>query len=72
VKDLLPPNPEGQKGLLDGILKIPLETLLKSLSEGVAALYNNHRKDGEAARERLRTRLEAERWPDFIKVEAPL
>src|SRR3954447_11404707 len=46
VNDLLPPNLEGQKGVLDAILKVPFDALLKTASEGIAALYNNHRKDG--------------------------
>ena len=48
VGNLIPSSPAGQKDkdlTLDIAKMIPFEQLLKILSEGVSALYNNHRSD---------------------------
>jgi hypothetical protein len=49
---------------------IPFEQLLKMLSEGVSALYNNHRSDDALTRRTIQTQLEAARWPAFSEVQA--
>ena len=69
VSGLLPKS-SGRKGALTDIAKGAVEPLIKALSEGVAALYNNHRKDDALARETIKTQLEATRWPDFAAVKA--
>jgi hypothetical protein len=69
VGDLLP-DTSGQKNVLVNIVKQAIEPLLKSLSEAVSALYNNHRQDDALTRRTIQTQLEAARWPDFAKVEA--
>jgi hypothetical protein len=69
VSDLLP-STSGQKGILDDIVKGAVEPLIKALSEGVAALYNNHRKDNALTRETIKTQLEAVKWPNFAEVRA--
>jgi len=49
---------------------IPFEQLLKILSDGVSALYNNHRSDDALTRRTIQTQLEAARWPAFSEVKA--
>jgi hypothetical protein len=44
VSDVLP-DTSGQRGVLADIVKGAVEPLIKALSEGVATIYNNHRKD---------------------------
>jgi hypothetical protein len=64
---------EGQteKGVWVDIAKmIPLEQLLKMLSDGVSALYTNHRSDDALTRRTIQTQLEAARWPAFSEVKA--
>ena len=69
VADLVP-TASGQKGILDEMVKAAVEPVIKALSEGVAALYNNHRKDDALTRQTIQTKLEAAKWPDFAKVAA--
>jgi hypothetical protein len=70
VGNLLPDTP-GQKGVMDELAKIiPIEPLLKMLSEGVSALYSNHRNDDTLTRRTIQTQLEAARWPTFSEVKA--
>jgi hypothetical protein len=70
VSNLLPDTP-GQKGVMDELAKIiPIEPLLKMLSEGVSALYSNHRNDDTLTRRTIQTQLEAARWPTFSEVKA--
>ena len=49
---------------------VPIEQLLKMLSDGVSALYNNHRSDDALTRRTIQTQLEAARWPTFSEVKA--
>ena len=69
VVALLPAD-EGRKGIVGDIAKGAIEPILKALSEGVAALYNNHRKDKALTRQTIQTQLEAAKWPDFGEVKA--
>jgi hypothetical protein len=69
VVDLLP-STAGQKGILTDIAKATIEPLLKMLSEGVAALYNNYRTGEALTRRTIQTQLEAARWPAFSEVTA--
>jgi len=70
VSDLVP-KISGEKGVLADIAKmIPIEPLLKMLSDGVSALYNNHRSDDALTRRTIQTQLEAARWPAFSEVKA--
>jgi hypothetical protein len=67
------PKTAGQteKGVGIDILKaIPLDQLVKALSDGVAALYTNHRSDDALTRKTIQTQLEAARWPAFSEVKA--
>ena len=66
----LVPNTAGQKNVLIGIAKVAVEPLLKMLSDGVSALYNDHRTDDALTRRTIQTQLEAARWPAFSEVKA--
>jgi hypothetical protein len=67
----LVPNASGQKGLAEILTSIvPIEQLLKMLSSGVSALYNNYRAKDALTRETIKTQLEATRWPAFSEVKA--
>src|SRR5215475_8176055 len=72
VIDLLPKTAgQTEKGVGVDILKaIPLDQLVKALSDGVAALYTNHRSDDALTRRTIQTQLEAARWPTFSEVKA--
>jgi hypothetical protein len=69
VSNLLP-NTAGQKNVILDIAKVSIEPLLKMLSDGVSALYNNHRTDDALTRRTIQTQLEAARWPTFSEVKA--
>jgi hypothetical protein len=64
------PNTAGQKNVILDIAKVSIEPLLKMLSDGVTALYNNHRTDDALTRRTIQTQLEAARWPTFSEVKA--
>jgi hypothetical protein len=69
VADLLP-STAGQKSIVTDIAKAAIQPLLKMLSEGVSALYSNHRTDDALTRRTIQTQLEAARWPAFSEVKA--
>jgi len=70
VSNLLPKT-TGTKGVMDELAKlVPIEPLLKMLSEGVSALYSNYRNDDALTRRTIQTQLEAARWPAFSEVKA--
>jgi len=72
VSNLLPKTAgQTEKNVMVDIGKmIPIEPLLKMLSEGVSALYSNHRNDDALTRRTIQTQLEAARWPAFSEVKA--
>lgn len=63
------PSSSGRKSLLTGIVAAAVEPVIKALSEAVAAIYNNHRKDDALTIETIKTQLEATKWPDFAEVK---
>ena len=63
------PRVSGQRSAVAEILKEAIEPLVKAVSSGVAALYNNHRSDSELTRRTIQTQLEAAKWPSFDTVE---
>jgi hypothetical protein len=69
VSDLLP-STSGRKGVLADIAKGAIQPVIDALKEGVAALYNNHRKDDALTIETIKTQLEAAKWPNFAEVKA--
>jgi hypothetical protein len=60
----------GNKDILTDITKAAIEPLLKMLSDGVSALYNNYRTDDALTRRTIQTQLEAAKWPAFSEVKA--
>jgi hypothetical protein len=72
VSNLLPQKAgQTEKGVMVEIAKmIPLEQLLKMLSDGVSALYTNHRGDDALTRRTIQTQLESAKWPAFSEVKA--
>jgi len=70
VNDLLPTSSSGQKDVIAGIVKNAIQPVIDALSEAVAALYNNHRKDDALTIETIKTQLEAAKWPNFAEVKA--
>jgi hypothetical protein len=72
VSDLLPKTAgQTERDVMVDIGKmIPFEQLLKMLSDGISALYNNHRSDDALTRKTIQTQLEAARWPAFSEVKA--
>ena len=65
----LVPSDTGRKGVLGGLVQGAIEPIIRALSEGVSALYNNRRNDNQMIRQTIRTQLEAVRWPDFGEVK---
>ena len=61
---------EGQKKGIEDIAKGAVEPLVKALSDGVAALYNNYRNHKALTRQTIQTQLEVAKWPDFGEVKA--
>jgi hypothetical protein len=68
VANLLP-NTVGRKNVATDIAKVAIGPLLKMLSDGVSALYNNHRVDDALTRGTIKTQLEAAKWPAFSEVQ---
>lgn len=72
----LVPDTAGQKsgwaGLLTSIVQTPgvIEQVLKTLSAGVSALYNDYWAADALTRATIKTQLEAARWPAFSDVKA--
>jgi hypothetical protein len=69
VSDLVP-NASGRKDVLADIARGAVEPVIESLSERVAALYNNHRIDDAPTLETITTQLEAAKWPNFAEAKA--
>jgi hypothetical protein len=69
ISNLLP-DTAGQKNVILDIAKVTIGPLLNMLSDGVSALYNNHRNDDALTRRTIQTQLEAARWPAFSEVKA--
>jgi hypothetical protein len=67
---VLLPKTQGERGVLGDLAKEAVKPVFQSISEGVAALYNNHRKDDELTRATIKTQLEAAKWPNFADVKA--
>lgn len=73
VKSLLPAVPatgEGTKGLGDylSIIKESIGLILKAATDGVSALYNNHRTDVALTRKSIQSDLTSAKWPNFADV----
>ncbi len=55
----------GSKGLVEDILKAPLEPIVNTISSGVSALWTGHVENDKLELETIKGQLEAARWPGF-------
>jgi hypothetical protein len=55
----------GSKGLVEDILKAPIEPVVNAISSGVSALWTGHVEKDKLELETIKTQLEAAKWPDF-------
>jgi hypothetical protein len=69
VDELLPHFGSGERDILSDIAKATIKPLIDAVSKGIAALYNNHRKDKALTRETIKTQLTATKWLDFNKIK---
>jgi hypothetical protein len=55
----------GTKGLIEDILKAPIEPIVNAISSGVSALWTRHVERDKLELETIKGQLEAAKWPDF-------
>jgi hypothetical protein len=55
----------GNRGLVEDILKAPIEPIVNAISAGVSALWTGHVEKDKLELETIRGQLEAAKWPDF-------
>jgi hypothetical protein len=55
----------GTKGLVEDILKAPIEPIVNAISSGVSALWTRHIEKDKLELETIKGQLEAAKWPDF-------
>jgi hypothetical protein len=55
----------GSKGLVEDILKAPIEPVVNAISSGVSALWTGHVEKDKLELETIKGQLEAAKWPDF-------
>jgi hypothetical protein len=60
----------GTKGVIEDILKAPIEPIVNAISAGVSALWTRHLEKDKLELETIKTQLEAAKWPDFGVVAA--
>ena len=55
----------GSKGLVEDILKAPIEPIVNTISSGVSALWTGHVEKDKLELETIKGQLEAAKWPGF-------
>jgi hypothetical protein len=55
----------GSKGLVEDILKAPIEPIVNAISSGVSALWTGHVEKDKLELDTIKGQLEAAKWPDF-------
>lgn len=55
----------GSRGLVEDILKAPIEPIINAISSGVSALWTGHVEKDKLELETIKGQLEAAKWPDF-------
>jgi hypothetical protein len=58
------------KGVWEGIAKGAVEPLIKTISDGVGALWTRHVEKDKLEIETKKTQLEAAKWPKFSEIVA--
>ena len=55
----------GSKGLVEDILKAPIEPIVNAISSGVSALWTGHIEKDKLELETIKGQLDAAKWPEF-------
>jgi hypothetical protein len=55
----------GSRGLVEDILKAPIEPIVNAISSGVSALWTGHVEEDKVEFETIKGQLDAAKWPDF-------
>jgi hypothetical protein len=55
----------GSKGLVEDILKVPIEPIMNAISSGVSALWTGHVEKDKLELETIKGLLDAAKWPEF-------
>ncbi len=55
----------GTKGLVEDILKAPIEPIVNAISSGVSALWTRHVEKDKFELETIKGQLDAAKWPEF-------
>jgi hypothetical protein len=55
----------GSRGLVEDILKAPIEPIVKAISAGVSALWTRHNEKDKLEQDTIKGQLEAAKWPPF-------
>ena len=55
----------GSRGLVEDILKAPIEPIVNAISSGVSALWTGHVENDKLELETIKGQLQAAKWPDF-------
>ena len=55
----------GTKGLVEDILKAPIEPIVNAISSGVSALWTGHVEKDKLELETIKGQLDAAKWPEF-------
>lgn len=55
----------GTKGIVEDILKAPIEPIVNAISSGVAALWTGHVEKDKLELETIKGQLDAAKWPEF-------
>jgi hypothetical protein len=55
----------GTKGIVSDIVKAAVEPVVGAIKDGIAALWNQHLKQGQAEIDSIKGQLDAAKWPGF-------
>jgi hypothetical protein len=55
----------GSKGLVEDILKAPIEPIASAISSGISALWTGHAEKDKLELATIKGQLDAAKWPDF-------
>jgi hypothetical protein len=55
----------GSRGLVEDILKAPIEPIVNAISSGVSALWTGHVERDKLGLQTIKGQLDAAKWPDF-------
>jgi hypothetical protein len=55
----------GSRGLVEDILKAPIEPIVNAISSGVSALWTGHVERDKLELQTIKGQLDAAKWPDF-------